>query len=165
MADQLQKELTITRVFDAPRELVFKAWTDSEMLAKWWGPRGVTNPESDVEAHVGGKIRVVMLAGPEMGPLAGQRWPMEGMFEEFEAPSKLVFKNQAVDENGNVLIDGLTTVTFEEAGGKTRMTMHTTAKGMVPQAEGMLAGMSDGWTQSIDKLAEFIASAGKEGRA
>jgi uncharacterized protein YndB with AHSA1/START domain len=53
-------ELAITRIFDAPRELVFKAWTVPEMMAKWWGPKGVTNPICEVDAKVGGKIYIVI---------------------------------------------------------------------------------------------------------
>jgi uncharacterized protein YndB with AHSA1/START domain len=156
MEEQLSKELTLTRVFEAPRELVFKAWTDPAMLAQWWGPRGVTNPECEVDARVGGKIRVVMLAGKELGALGGQRWPMQGEFQEFDAPTKIVFTNQAVDEDGHVLIDGLTMVTFVEQDGKTTMTLHTKAKGMVPQSAQMLEGMREGWAQSIEKLAELL---------
>ncbi len=59
------KELILTRILDAPRELVFKAWTDPKMLAEWWGPKGVTNPICEIDAKVGGKIHIVMLAGRE----------------------------------------------------------------------------------------------------
>jgi uncharacterized protein YndB with AHSA1/START domain len=156
MTDEDIKELTITRTFDAPRELVFKAWTDPEMLAKWWGPRGVTNPVSEVDLRVGGTIYIVMLAGEEMGRLAGQRWPMKGIFQEIDEPGKIVFTNQAIDESGNVLIDGVTTVTLEEQDGKTQLTLHATAKSMAPQAIEMIAGMNEGWTQSIDKLTELL---------
>jgi uncharacterized protein YndB with AHSA1/START domain len=153
------KELTLTRIFDAPRGLVFKAWTDPKMLAQWWGPRGVTNPESEVDARVGGKIHIVMLAGKELGPLAGQRWPMQGVFREVSEPDKLVFTNQAIDEDGNVLIDGVTTVTLEDNGdGKTKLTLNVTATAKSPQAPQMLEGMNQGWTQSIDKLGEYLAT-------
>ncbi len=149
-------ELTITRMFNAPRELVFKAWTIPEMMAKWWGPKGVTNPTCEIDAKVGGKIHIVMLAGKELGPLAGQRWPMKGIFKEVKAPERLVFVNQAVDEEDNILIDALTTVTFEEESGKTKMTMKTVAKGVSAQAPKMLEGMEMGWSQSFDKLAESV---------
>lgn len=149
-------EVTITRTFDAPRELVFKAWTDPEIMAKWWGPKGVTNPTCEIDAKVGGRIRIVMLAGKELGPLAGQRWPMKGIFKEVKPPERLVFVNQAVDEDDNILIDALTTVTFEEENGKTKMTMKTAAKGVSTQAPKMLEGMETGWRQSFDKLVENL---------
>ncbi|HXR50492.1 MAG TPA: SRPBCC domain-containing protein [Verrucomicrobiae bacterium] len=156
MAEENERELTLTRIYDAPRELVWRFWTDPELLARWWGPHGVTNPESEVDLRPGGVIRIVMLAGEEMGPLAGQRWPMQGMFKEIVEPEKLVFANQAVDEAGNVLIDGMTTVTFEEQDGKTRLTMQTRAKAVTPEAVPMIEGMTAGWTQSLDKLTEAI---------
>ncbi len=149
-------EVTITRTFDAPRELVFKAWADPEMMAKWWGPKGVTNPTCEIDAKVGGRMHIVMLAGRELGPLAGQRWPMRGIFKEVKPPERLLFVNQAVDEDDNILIDALTTVTFEEENGKTKMTMKTTAKGVSTQAPKMLEGMEMGWSQSFDKLAENL---------
>lgn len=150
------KELIITRIFDAPRELVFKAWVDPKMMAKWWGPKGVTNPICDIDAKVGGKIHIVMLAGKELGTFAGQRWPMKGTFKKVKPPELLVFVNQAVDEDDNLLIDALTTVTFEEENGKTKMTMKTSAKGVSVQAPQMLEGMEAGWNQSFDKLADSI---------
>jgi uncharacterized protein YndB with AHSA1/START domain len=149
-------ELIITRTFDAPRELVFKAWTVPEMMAKWWGPKGVTNPTCEINPIVGGKMHIVMLAGKELGPLAGQRWPMKGIFKEVKFPERLIFVNQAIDEDDNLLIDALTTVTFEEQNGKTKMTMKTVAKGISVQAPKMLEGMEMGWSQSFDKLAESL---------
>jgi len=151
------RELTLTRIFDAPRELVWRAWTDPQLVAKWWGPNGVTNPTCEIDVRVGGKIHIVMLAGEALGPLAGQHWPMRGEFTELVEPERLAFKNQAVDEHDVVLIDGITTVTFEEENGKTKMTMRTTASGVSPEAPQMLDGMEAGWTQSFDKLTEFIS--------
>lgn len=158
------KELVITRVFDASRERVWRAWTDPAELAVWWGPQGVTTPECAVDVRVGGALRIVMLAGSELGVLAGQRWPMQGVFQEVVEPdpsnpsgeAKLVFTNQAIDEGGTVLIDGVTTVSFMDYGGKTKMTLTTTATAVAPQAKQMIAGMEAGWTQSIDKLEQFV---------
>ena len=66
-ANSSKRELTITRTFDAPRELVWKAWTDPKMLERWWGPRGVTNPTCEFDATKGGEIYIVMEAGKELG--------------------------------------------------------------------------------------------------
>lgn len=154
--EQPTKEITLTRTCNTPREVVFKAWTDPALMAKWWGPDGVTNPVCEIDAHVGGKLHIVMLAGKELGELAGQRWPMQGVFQELDVPNKLVFTNQAVDEAGNVMLDGLTTVLFEEENGKTKLTMTATAKGLVPQAPQMLDGMEAGWSQGLDKLVKTV---------
>lgn len=147
----MERELTIVRLFDAPRALVFKVWTDPKHLAQWWGPKGFTNPVCEVDPRPGGTIRIVMRA-PD-----GAEYPMIGTFREVVAPERLVFTNAPVDADGNRLIDGLTTVTFADEGGKTRLTLHTQAKVLVPYAAQFLAGMDTGWNQSIDRLAALVA--------
>jgi uncharacterized protein YndB with AHSA1/START domain len=146
-----ERELTITRVFDAPRELVFRAWTDAKHLAEWWGPKGFTNPVCEFDARVGGMLRMHMRA-PD-----GTVYPMKGQIREFVPPERLVFTNFAVDAAGRHLLEGLTTVTFVDEGGKTRMTLHTIAVAVVEDAAAYLQGMEAGWTQSIDKLEAFLA--------
>jgi uncharacterized protein YndB with AHSA1/START domain len=148
----VERELTITRVFDAPRELVFKAWTDAKHLAQWWGPRGFTNPVCEIDARVGGTLRIHMRA-PD-----GSVYPMKGEIRELVAPERLVFTNIAIDEAGNHIIEGLTTVTFADEGGKTKMTLHTRGTGMVERAADYLKGMEMGWTQSIDRLEALLAA-------
>jgi len=153
-----EKTIIIERVFNAPREKVWRAWTDPAELAEWWGPKGVTTPECRVDARVGGEIYAVMLAGPELGPMKGQRWPMQGVFKEVVENEKLVFANNAVAEDGTVLIEGETTVLFEDTGvGKTKMTLIARGVGKAPEAPQMLAGMQQGWSESIDKLGMLIA--------
>src|SRR5215831_12746573 len=98
MADELKKELTITRIFDASRDLVWKGWTDQTILQKWWGPRGVTNPICEWDARPGGKIYIVMLAGKELGPVERTKWPMNGTFKEVIPQSRLVFLGGALDD-------------------------------------------------------------------
>ena len=68
MENEPRKELTITRIFDAPRAMVWKAWTDPRIVTKWWGPRGVTIPTCEVDVSRVGKINIVVLAGEELGP-------------------------------------------------------------------------------------------------
>ncbi len=147
-----ERTVTITRVYDAPRELVWKAWTDAAMMAKWFGPRGF-GATCELDIRVGGALRIVM-HGPD-----GNDYPMKGVFREVKPPERLVFSNIAVDNNGNHLLEGETTVIFEEQGGKTKLTLKAYAKGMVPIAPQMLAGMEAGWSQSFDKLVELLAKA------
>jgi len=146
-----ERELVITRVFDAPRALVFKAWTDPKHLAQWWGPKGFTNPVCEVDARVGGAWRIVMRS-PD-----GVEYPGGGVYREIVEPERLVFTNIATDTEGNPLLDGLTTVTFAEHGGKTKLTLQTRAVGLVSFAAQMLEGMEAGWTQSLERLAEKLA--------
>jgi uncharacterized protein YndB with AHSA1/START domain len=148
-----EREITITRVFDAPRALVFAAWTDPKHLAHWWGPQGFTNPVCEFDARVGGLIRIHMRA-PD-----GAVYPMKGEVREIVPPERLVFANIAVDDSGNPIIDGLTTVTFAEANGKTTLTLHTRGAALLEYAAAYLKGMETGWTQSIDKLQAYLPRA------
>jgi uncharacterized protein YndB with AHSA1/START domain len=149
--DAEERELTITRLFDAPRETVWRAWTDPKHLAAWWGPAGFTNPVCEVDLRVGGALRIVMRA-PD-----GAEYPMRGIYREIWPPERLVFHNFAVDADDQPMMDGLTTVTFTARGGKTEMVLHTKATALVPLAIRMLAGMEVGWRQSIDRLAAYVA--------
>lgn len=155
--DDVKKELTMTRTFDAPAELVYKAWTDPELVKQWWGPNGVTNRVNDWDAEPNGKIDLVMIAGTELGPLAGQEWPMAGEFEELLEPGKIVFTANALVD-GKEVLKHRTTVTLEEQDGKTKMTVHVVVIKTTPEAAGPLAGMEQGWNQQLDKLVKFIQS-------
>lgn len=146
--------VAITRVFAAPRALVWKAWTDPNMLAQWFGPRGFTSSVPQLDVRVGGALRIVM-HGPD-----GNDYPMKGVFREVIAPERLVFTNIAIDANGKHLLEGETTVTLIEKDGRTTLTLNTHAVGRVPIAPAMLAGMEAGWTQSIDRLEELTAQGG-----
>jgi len=144
--------IVITRVIDASRELVWRAWTDPKMMAQWFGPRGFTASVPELDVRVGGALRIVM-HGPD-----GNDYPMKGVFREVVAPERLVFSNFAVDNDGNHLLEGETVVTLTEAGGKTSLTVTSHMVGLVPIAPQMLAGMEAGWTQSIDKMEEVVLS-------
>lgn len=150
------RELTLTRVLDAPRELVFRMWTDPQHVAKWWGPMGFTNPVCEMDVRPGGALRIVMRA-PD-----GTDYPMIGTYREVRAPERLVFAFSAVDADGNPLLDGVTIVTFADRGGKTELTVETRAVGLVPLAARMLEGMDAGWRQTLDRLEGHV---GKEGSA
>jgi uncharacterized protein YndB with AHSA1/START domain len=144
--------VTLTRVFDAPRELVWRAWTDPKHMAQWFGPRGFTSSVPVLDARIGGALRIVM-HGPD-----GNDYPMKGVFREVKPPERLVFSNIALDSDGNHLLESETTVILEEQGGKTKLTLKTYAKGLVPMAPQMLAGMEAGWSQSLDKMGELVAA-------
>lgn len=153
--EENKKEVILTRTYDAPRASVFTAWTDPKMVAQWWGPNGVTNPTCVWEARPGGAIKIVMLAGADLGPMAGQEWPMTGTFEEVEEPSKLVYTANAIIA-GKEVLQTLTTVTFAENDGKTDMTVHIVVTKTTPEAAGPLQGMEMGWNQQLDKLGNFL---------
>lgn len=152
-----KRELTITRTFDASREKVWRAWTDPKQLREWWAPRGFTSPTVEIDARVGGELYIVMQAGENMGPMSGMKAPLRGKFTEVVENEKLVFSNNALDDKGNVLLSGETRVTLEDAGGKTKLTIKTSAEGEGPMTDQMLAGMEQGWNEQTDKLGEFLS--------
>ena len=153
-AEPTGKRLVLTRVFDAPRELVFKAWTEAERLARWWGPNGFTNPVCQADPRPGGAIRIDMRA-PD-----GAIFPMTGVFREVVAPERLVFSSYAIpNDGGDALIESITTVTFVEQDGKTRVTVEAVVVKARPEARGALDGMEQGWSESLDRLAELVRQA------
>jgi len=145
-----EKELTITRIFNAPRELVWKAWTEQKHIEKWWGPKGFTNPVCEWDANTGGKIDIHM-KGPD-----GNIYPMNGTFEEITKPEKIVFTSVALGENGKHLFDVLNTITFTKEGDKTKLTLHFIFSNIIPEAEKNIAGADMGWNMSLDKLVELL---------
>ncbi len=104
----------LTRVLDAPRDVVFKAWTDPKCVAEWWGSNGFTNPVCELDLRPGGTIRIHM-RGPH-----GTVYPMTGVYQEVVPPERLVLTSAALDANGNPMFEVLTTVTFAEESGKTK---------------------------------------------
>jgi len=152
MADN--QELRLTRVFDAPRDLVFKAWTDSKLVSQWWGPNGFTNPICEIDPKVGGKINIVMEDSAGLIK-KGSRYPMTGTFTEIDEPKKIVYTSEAI-MNDKPLFENVVTVIFEEQDGKTTMNIHIIVSNIQPGAEMALAGMEMGWNQQLDKLGEFL---------
>lgn len=146
------KEVSLTRVFDAPVALVYRMWIEPEHLAAWWGPRHFTNHTCTVDARAGGAMNITM-RGPD-----GTDYPMTAEFTEVVANKKLVFTAFARDLDGNPQLEAHTTVTFADEAGKIRITVKARGVGIQPVAEQMLAGMEAGWTQSIDKLGEHVAT-------
>lgn len=148
-------EVEFTRVFDAPRRLVFQVWTDPQHVAQWWGPHGFTNPRCAWDARTGGAIHIDM-RGPD-----GRIYPMQGTFQEIVEPERLVFTSSALDEAGNSLFEVETTVTFAEKVGRTTLTMHARVVKATAGAMQYIQGMEAGWTQSLERLATYLAKAAK----
>jgi uncharacterized protein YndB with AHSA1/START domain len=144
------RELTLIRIFDAPRNLVFQAWTDPALLAKWWGPKTFTNPVCEFDAWPCGKIHIDMRA-PD-----GTIFPMGGTVLEIVGGERLVFKSIAEGHDGSTLIEGHTTVTFEDLGAKTKVTIEARATAIAPIAIEMIKGMEMGWTGSLEKLGALL---------
>ncbi len=151
-----EQVLVLTRVFDAPRELVFKAWTDPKRVAQWWGPHGFTNPVCELDVRPGGAI-LIHMRGPD-----GTVYPMTGVYQEVVPPERLVFTIAVLDANGNPMFEVLTTVTFAEQSGKTKQILRARVIKRTAQAAPYLAGMEAGWTQMLDRLTAYVATQSKE---
>lgn len=148
----LKPEVRFTRVFDAPRDLVWKAWTDAKQLAQWWGPRGFTTPRCELDLRVGGAIRIDM-KGPD-----GTVYPMSGVYQEIIEPERLVFTSAALDKSGKPLFENLNIVTFAEQGGRTTVTLHSRVVETTAEGAPYLAGMEEGWSMTLDRLETYVKS-------
>jgi uncharacterized protein YndB with AHSA1/START domain len=152
-APEAAKELTITRLVDAPRELVFQAWTDAKHLARWWGPEGFTVPECESDPRPGGAIRIVM-RGPD-----GVDYPLAGTYREVVAGERIVVDGKAIGPDGRAMLEVVNTATFADRGGKTEVTVQILAVALVPEAVPMLDGASAGWHQSLQRLDDMLTGA------
>lgn len=148
------RDVVLSRVFEAPRELVWKAWTEPARLAAWWGPHGFSNPACEVDLRPGGAIRIDM-RGPD-----GTVYPMTGIIREVVPPERLVFSSAALDPAGRPLFEVLNTVTFEPAGGRTLLTVHARVTQETGGAAPYLAGQTIGWSQSLERLTALLAGIG-----
>jgi uncharacterized protein YndB with AHSA1/START domain len=142
------RELTITRVFDAPRALVFKAWTEADRAAQWWGPRGFTVISCQMDVRVGGAYRRCMRS-PE-----GVVHCARGVYREVAAPERLAFTYAWEDADGRLGHETLVTVTFAEYDGKTRLTLHQAVFDSVESRNGHQVG----WTSCLERFADYLAA-------
>ncbi len=145
------KELTLTRILDAPREVVFGLWIKPEHVKQWWGPTGFTNPVCRLDAKPGGSIYIDM-KGPD-----GTVYPMSGTFKEIIIPQKIVFTSNALDSSGKPLFEVNNTITFEDVKGQTKLTVNARVSEITKEAKPYLDGMNEGWNQTLDRLMSYAA--------
>ncbi len=146
-AEPIERALVITRIFDAPRELIFKLWTDSEHAKNWWGPRDYPATQLEMDVRPGGRWRGCLRSTD-----SGNELRLGGVFREVALPKRVVF-TFAWEEAGERGLETLVTVTFAEQGGKTRMTFRHEPFQSVEERD----GHQGGWTSSFDRLAEYVA--------
>jgi uncharacterized protein YndB with AHSA1/START domain len=145
-ADATDRQLVVTRVIDAPRPLVFKAWIEPEHVARWWGPQGFTTTFCDMDIRPGGKFRCCMRSRE-----GTDHWK-RGVYREIVAPERIVFTFAWEDAAGNPGHELLTTVTFAEHGTKTKLTLHQAVFETVETCNGHLRG----WTSCLERFAEYM---------
>lgn len=144
------RELFLRRTFNAPRELVFRAWTEPQLLAQWSCPRGFTFVEQKGELRVGGEFSA-RIRSPE-----GTEHRLRGVYREISPPERLVFTHCWVEENGAAGPETVVTVSLTERGGRTEMQFHQGVFASVDSRE----GHAQGWGSCFEQLAELLQRAG-----
>jgi uncharacterized protein YndB with AHSA1/START domain len=142
--------IVMTRVFDAPRELVFEAWTRAEHLGKWYAPKGFTITDCAAEARPGGVFQMRWRA-----PWGGT-YSVRGEYREVLAPERLVIACTLEDEQGASCLEERIEVNLQQSGSRTRLLLNSSARGKGAQAPRMLAGLEKGWTQTVDRLGALL---------
>lgn len=151
------KDLTIVREFAAPRDLVWKVWTEPHHIEKWFGPRGFDTSVKESDLSVGGRTVYVMV-GPD-----GTEYPVSGKILEIVPQEKIVTTDEFGDGSGNDhpgmdLPQGIIlTVVFEDLGEKTRMTMTISHPTVEDRRKHEAMGVIAGWNSSFDKMDEYLA--------
>ena len=147
-----ERELVVTRTFNAPARVVFEAWTQPELLKRWWAPKstGMTLLSCEADVRVGGRYRF------EFGHGDSQSMVFFGRYVEVTPHSRLVWTNEESDDGA------VTTVTFEEQGGRTLLVLHE----RYPSKEaldGAIAGMEGGMPEQFGQLDELLVTLGASG--
>ena len=142
------RELRITRVLEAPRELVFKAWIDPQHLINWWGPRGFSTPNCEMDARPGGSYQFRMRAA------SGREVIWSGVCRELIEPERLVLTCSIRNLDGSLVsAETVLTLTLEDQQGKTRLTLH---QGVFDSDENCRAH-GQGWNDALDRIGEYLA--------
>jgi uncharacterized protein YndB with AHSA1/START domain len=142
-SESAARDLRIARVFDAPRALVFEAWSKPEHLRHWFSPNGFTVTACEMDFRVGGAYRLCMSG------FGKEHW-VHGVYREIVVPERIVFTG-ILESDGN---ETVTTVTFTDDAGKTRLKVHQTYSLETDSTR----GAREGWTQTLEHLAEFVAT-------
>ena len=149
------RKLVITRTFDAPRALVWKAWTEPEHVVLWWGTDGCQSADCEIDLRVGGRFRLVMHT-PD-----GSIYPCSGVFREIVPLERLVYDGEP--EAPSACGAGLpprarVTVTFEERDGKTALTLTTLFDTAEACQTATATGFAEGWPACLERLARHVAA-------
>ena len=145
-----KQEILMTRTFDAPRDLVFKVTTDPELIPRWWGPRYLATSVDVMDVRPGGKWRFVQR------DQEGNVHAFHGVYHDISAPERLVCTFEYEGVPGHVLLQ---TATYEDVGGKTKLTMQSVFQS-VADRDGMVeAGMETGARDMMERIEELLTAA------
>jgi uncharacterized protein YndB with AHSA1/START domain len=142
------RDLVVTRIFDAPRRLVFEAWIDAQHAAHWWGPQGFVPVSCEMDVRPGGAWRRAMRS-PD-----GRLHVGRGIYREIVVPERLVFTYAWVDADGRPGHETLVSVIFAERAGKTELTLRQSGFATATARD----AHREGWTSCLERFAEYLAS-------
>jgi uncharacterized protein YndB with AHSA1/START domain len=148
--ERLERELVVTRTFDAPARIVFDAWTKPELLQRWWAPKsiGITFVSCELDVRTGGTYRLVFAHPSSPEPAA-----FFGRYLEVTPPTRLVWTNEEAGEGGSV-----TTATFEEKGGKTLVVVRDLYPSKQALDDAIASGSVAGYDEAFTQLDELLGA-------
>lgn len=147
------REVVISRTFNAPRALVWQAWTDPGHVMQWWGPQGFSNTACDMDFRVGGAFRLSMCT-PD-----GSTYPCLGIYREIVAPERIVYDSAADDSHpcgAGLPPRSVVTITFAEQSGRTTLTIHTRFESASRKQAAVEARYSTSWQEALERLAATL---------
>jgi uncharacterized protein YndB with AHSA1/START domain len=146
-------EVTFTRVLNAPRDVVFRAWTDMKQLSQWWGPEMFSIPRATLEPRIGGAVFIEM-EGPD-----GELYPVKGRVVDYVENERLVYTGRIIETSAGVFeMEAVTSVIVTDAGpGRTKLVVRARVTKATDKAAFALAGMEEGYRQMLEKFARHIA--------
>src|ERR1700730_2048761 len=150
LAEPGKQEMLITREFDAPRELVFKACMDPKLISQWWGPRNLSTLVDKMDVRPGGEWRFINRDAQ------GQEYGFHGVYHDIQAPERIIdtFEFEGLPETGHVAME---TMKFEELpGGRTRLTLQSVFQSVADRDGALQSGMEEGLKDTYDRLAELL---------
>jgi uncharacterized protein YndB with AHSA1/START domain len=149
-AEPGKQEILVTREFDAPRELVFKAYTDPKLVPQWWGPRRLSTRVDKMDVRPGGQWRFINRDAE------GNEYAFHDVYHEILAPERIIdtFEFEGLPETGHVTLE---TMKLEELpGGRTRLTTQSVYQSVADRDGTLQSGMEDGVSETYDRLAELM---------
>ncbi|HKF36335.1 MAG TPA: SRPBCC family protein [Ktedonobacteraceae bacterium] len=149
-AEPGKQEIVITREFDAPRELVFKAFTDPQLIPQWWGPRYLSTEVDQMDVRPGGQWRFINRNAE------GNTYAFHGVYHEVLAPERIIdtFEFEGLPETGHVTLD---TLKLEQlSGGRTRLISQSVFQSVADRDAALQSGMESGINDTYDRLEELL---------
>lgn len=152
-SDPSNSEVVITRTFDAPRALVWQAWTDPKHIMQWWGPAGFNNERCESDLRIGGSFQLAMRA-PD-----GNVYPCVGTFREIVEMERIVYEGEAAEGHpcgAGIPPRAVVTISFAEQQGKTRLTLHTRFASAERKEAAAAARFVVSWEEALGRLAAHL---------